>query len=146
MSFVAEVQKVVQIPPAACFARLADFPSWTRWMPASFRPVDGPNRPLALGDALRVHIRGVPGKTRLHIATFEPGRTLAWRGGVGGVLQALHAFRFEPEGQGTRIISSELWSGVLARGPIAKQVRRDAERVGHEQVDALIGDLQAHPT
>lgn len=115
-------------------------------MPASFRPIDGPGRAFELGDAFRVHIRGVPGKTRLHIATFEPGRELAWRGGVGGVLQALHTFRFEPEGQGTRIVSSELWTGALAFGPIAKQVRRDAERVGHQQVDALISDLQAGGT
>ena len=144
MAFVVELEKVVQVPPAACFARLADFPSWTRWMPASFRPAGGPDRPLALGDAVKVRLRGVPGTTQVRITTFEPGEELAWGGGVAGVLQALHTFRFKPEGEGTRIVSSERWAGALAWGPIAFGVRRGAERVGHDQVDALIADLLAH--
>lgn len=145
MSVVAEASVTVAVPPARALARLADFPAWSRFMPASFRPVRGPERPLALGDALFVKLRGLPTDTKLEVVQLEPERLIAWSGGVPGLLHAVHAFHFEPHEGGARVRSVETWTGVLARGPAGALVKRAAERVGREQLEGLANDLRARP-
>ena len=144
MSFIAVAERTTDASPEACYARIADFSSWSRWMPASFRPVDGPS-PLTIDARLRVRIQGTPGVTGLTVAVARAPAELAWRGGVPGLLAAVHAFRFEAHAGGTRIRSEETWTGLFARGPVARTLKALAERVGNEQVEALIADLRAHP-
>jgi hypothetical protein len=143
MPFVAAAERLVTASADLCFARLVDFPSWTRWMPASFRPAAGPTRALAVGDVMRIRIAGLPLPAQLRVLRCVAGRELAWRGGVPGVLMAEHVFYFEPAGAGaTRVRSEETWSGALARVRLlARRVRAMAERVGREQLDALARSL-----
>lgn len=114
-------------------------------MPASFRPVRGPERALAVGDRFEVRLRGKPGGTRIEVVELVPGRVLAWAGGIPGVLHAVHRFHFDAEDGGTRIRSIETWTGALAYGPIGARVKRAAERIGREQLEGLARDLEAHP-
>lgn len=145
LSFVAEAERSVPHSAAACFARLADFSTWSRWMPPAFVPVDGPKQQMAPGDPLRVRIGGVPGVTPMRVIHVEPGRSVAWTGGVPGVLKAVHEFRFEATDSGTRMRSIETWSGAMAFGPVAWKVRKQAEKIGRLQLEGLARDLDANP-
>ena len=142
MSFVAEARRVIAASPDACFARLADFPSWTDWMPSSFRPLSGPTRTLVVGDVLNVKIAGLPGKAVLRVVRAEPGRAIGWQGGVPGVLDAIHTFHFSAQGDGTLVHSEETWTGALTSvGPLARRVQTMAEAVGTAHLEALARSL-----
>ena len=142
MSFVAEARRVIAASPDVCFARLADFPSWATWMPASFRPVSGPSRPLHVGDIVKVKIAGLPGLAVLRVVRAEPGRALAWQGGVRGLLDAVHAFHFTAQDGGTLVHSEETWTGALTGiGPIVRRVKTMAEGIGAAHLDGLARSL-----
>lgn len=143
MPFLAEAREFIPAPLDACLAMLRDFDSWTRWMPDSFRPVAGPSHALVEGDRIAVRIRGVPGVAKMAIARYVPGRTLAWSGGVPGVLSAVHAFHFEARDGGTMVHSEEIWRGALSHvAPVAQRVRVQAEQVGRDQLAGLARALR----
>jgi hypothetical protein len=144
MSFIAAASDVVGASPGRCFERFVDFSTWRDWMPRSFRPVRGPSRALRPGDELVVRIgvaRGVSLPARLTVCHVDAGRRVGWRGGPAGVLVGEHDFLFEDGdgvGEGTRLRSHEVWSGALTHvPPLARRLRRDAERVGAEQIAAF---------
>jgi hypothetical protein len=112
MSFLVEASILVSATPEAAFDRLADYPTWKSWMPKSFYPVSE-----------------LPGPLKL-----------AWRGG-NGFLHAWHRFLFEAAGENqTRVRSVETWAGFLS--PIVKPlVRKLAEKIGREQLEALQASL-----
>ncbi len=145
MSFVASASGVIHAARSDCFARLRDFPSWQSWMPGSFRPVRGPERPLEIGDRLVLRIAPTPRALPLLIVVtlvrVVPDREITWRGGVPGLLVGEHAFLFEDaEGNdgATLVRSEETWSGVLTNVSFAaKMIGASASRIGREQIEAL---------
>ena len=50
-----------------------------------------------------------------HVIRMEPERELTWGGGIRGVFQGEHRFILEPTGSGTRLIHSEVFSGLAVR-------------------------------
>ncbi|HEY8074447.1 MAG TPA: SRPBCC family protein [Labilithrix sp.] len=137
MSFVTEATSVAEAPPEAVFDRLSDFASWRDWMPRAFRPIGKEPASLARGAKMRVSIAHGP-PSKLEVTAHDRPREIAWRGGVAALLGAEHRFLFESldDGKRTRIRSVETWRGALT--PFLRPiVKRLAERIGKQQVDAL---------
>jgi hypothetical protein len=150
MSFVASASGVIHASRTDCFSRLRDFSTWRSWMPLSFRPVRGPERDLVVGD--RVFARIAPTKHALplfigvKIVRVTPGREIAWRGGVPGLLTGEHAFLFddaEGEPGATLVRSEETWTGALTGvGFAATRIRESASIVGQHQIDCLAAAVE----
>jgi hypothetical protein len=142
MPFVTKSEKSVAASPEAAFDQLADLPSWTKWMPRSFRPVGQPKGALGLGRRFRVRIAGSLVATKLEVSALHRPMEIAWRGGMRGLLWAEHCFVFEPEGAtGTRVRSVETWYGILA--PLVRRIVQPvAERIAGEQLAGLAAALQ----
>lgn len=138
LDFVAAAARAANgsVTVEQAFERLSDFASWASWMPRSFRPVSGPSgRPLAVGDRLKVRIARGPLPTSIVVSEIDPGRAIAWKGGVPGVLTAVHRFVFDAAANEVRSI--ETWSGALA--PVARfVVKPAAERIGRDQLAGLL--------
>lgn len=104
-------ERIIPAPPEAVWAVLEDLPSWPRWNPV----VGGLSGRLALGETLALTLRlGARRVTlRVEVVTLDPGRRLAWRGGVSGVSWAVHGFEVAPHAQGTRFLHDERFGGLL---------------------------------
>lgn len=130
-----EIHTEIEIaaPPEVVWDVLSAIDTWSEW-----NPVIG-------GVTLRGPLReGTPGRLMLllpppvgrrtlavRLVTVRPQRELAWKGGVPGVVQGRHGFRLEPTDAGTRLVHTEVFSGVLApglvrvlRGQLGKGYRR----------------------
>lgn len=101
----------IDAPPAAVWEALVDFPGWSGWNPVIVG-VDGRAGP---DEALRLSLAAGPLRAPLdvRITTWDPGRELAWEGGVSGVATACHGYRTLPEGDGTRFEHYEHFGGAL---------------------------------
>jgi hypothetical protein len=140
MSFLAETSIVVSATPEAAFDRLADYPTWKEWMPKSFHPTSARKEPLSLGAKVKTRVARMPVPTMLEVVVFERGKELTWRGG-NGALNAWHRFLFEAAGDNqTRVRSVETWAGVLSFA-VKPIVRKLAEKIGREQLEALQASL-----
>jgi hypothetical protein len=109
-SFRAELH--VPASPDAVWAVLAELSGWARWN--TVVPVD--LAPLAPGSTLPLRLR-VAGRTLVattRVVACEPGRALAWRGGVPGLFTAVHGFDLLPSGDGTTIVHHETFRGPFA--------------------------------
>jgi hypothetical protein len=136
MPFTAEAELTLDAPIEAVFSQFIDYPKWTHWMPATFRPMGGPSRSLAPGDRLLVNVTGVP--SRLRVERVDPPTEVCWSGGLPGLLVARHSFFFESVGGATRIRSVEPWTGLLSNvGIVARRIQRTAERVGLAQLQGF---------
>ncbi|MCB9682094.1 MAG: SRPBCC domain-containing protein [Alphaproteobacteria bacterium] len=116
------VQTTAELPctEAVAWAVLADLPAWPTWNPA-VASLDGE---LALGARLRLGLRQGDRTVTVgvRITRLEPGRVLAWVGGVPGLTTAEHTFALEPVAPGPadaaaaprcRFVHTEAFSGVL---------------------------------
>jgi hypothetical protein len=137
VSFVTEATTEVDAPPEAVFDVLSDYATWRAWMPRAFRPVGTEPAKLHVGARLAVRIAHGP-PSKIEVTVCERAREITWRGGVPALLGAEHRFLFEPlaDGKRTRIRSVETWRGALAQ-LLRPVVKRLAERIGQQQVDAI---------
>jgi len=142
MSFVARGSRRIPVPAEVAFDRLADLASWPDWMPSSFRPVGRPAGVLRRGQRVWVKIAGIPVASPVEVTEVRRPTEIAWSGGVPGVLWANHQFFFEPDGpSATNVVSHETWSGLLS--PVAERlIKRNAERIGGQQLEALERSLR----
>jgi hypothetical protein len=132
MPLVAELDHTVAGPIEAVFTQFIDYRGWHAWMPAVFRPLRGPARPLRTGDRLLLKVGGAP--SLLKVERVDAPNTVVWSGGVPGVLHARHTFTFEALGpDATRIHSSEPWTGLLTRIPTLAARIKKAANVGARQ-------------
>jgi hypothetical protein len=130
MPFTADVERTIEGPLEAVFARFIEYPRWKEWMPSLFRPLRGPSRSLHVGDRLLVSIAGLP--SVLTVEHVDAPYEVRWSGGVPGVLFARHTFSFHPAGPtSTRVRSLEPWTGLLTHAPLlASRLLRAAEGGG----------------
>jgi hypothetical protein len=136
MSIIAEIDTTVETSLEAAFAAFTDYRNWAKWMPRSFRPMRGPSRSLRERDRLIVRVAGLP--SLITVEQVLAPREVAWTGGAPGVLRARHTFFFEGAGDATRIRSVEEWTGVVTRvGPIARQLKRSAEKIALAQLEGF---------
>jgi hypothetical protein len=72
------------------------------------------------------------------IFSIDAPHEIVWGGGT-ALLQARHSFRFEADADDTKIVSDEVWTGLLARIPsVGRKVRRQAERIGQAQLAGFV--------
>ncbi len=132
MPYTVEESLEMDVDPTVAFDTLADHGSWQEWMPSSFRPVGRSVGTLRVGAAPRVRIAGLPLATPLPVTVVERPREITWSGG-NALLRGEHTFRFEATARGTRVTSSETWSGLLA-WMLKPVLRRGAAHVGRAQL------------
>jgi len=100
-------------PPGAVWGVLADFAAYAAWNPLMVEA----RGELRVGArlAFKVRLPGMGGRAQALRATLvemEPGRGLAWAGGVPGVLLGRHSLWLSPDGAGTRLVHGEDFTGV----------------------------------
>ena len=143
MGVIAATERDIAGSPEFCFARFIDFSCWHLWMPASFRPKPflGPVRALRVGDDLRVSL-GTSGRltTRMRVSRVRENQEVAWQGGLRGVLEGEHSFRFGASQGQTKLRSEEPFKGLLSRGILGAIVERSAI----ETAAAILASFAAH--
>ena len=113
----------IEAPADAVWAVLTDFPSHPAWDPF-LTAIEGH---AAVGERLAVRFfNGM--KMRPTVTEVKPGRVLEWFGKLlfGGLFDGRHRFELIPEGDATRLVQSERFSGMLV--PLVKKVVADTER------------------
>jgi carbon monoxide dehydrogenase subunit G len=108
--------------PEAVWDTLTDLQSWPRWMPGVKKMSVDP--PLRVGS--KFEWKAGPGTIRSVVIDSDRPRTVGWRGRTLGI-EAIHVWRMESQGTGTRVVTEESWAGLLARvlrGMMRKSVRK----------------------
>jgi hypothetical protein len=106
----------IEAPPDAVWAQLADLPGWADWNP--FIPsASGDLRP---GERLSLRLQPPGGRAlpiRPTVTEVVDGSAFEWLGhlGVPGLFDGRHRFALTPTAQGTHLVQSESFSGVLVR-------------------------------
>lgn len=133
-----DTEIVIEAPPEAVWARLADFGGWPQWNPF-VRHIEGP---LEEGGRLVVRIAPPGGKGmtfRPTVTRMVPGRELAWVGRLvaGFVFEGEHVFRLQPlEGGRTRFVHREHFRGLLVP-PMWRSLDTDT-RAGFEAMNRAL--------
>jgi hypothetical protein len=105
---------VIDAPPSAVWAVLSDLAGHAGWNPF----LVGMSGRLAPGERLRVTL-SPPGGRRMTmrpvVTEVTPDQALEWWGHLGfrGVFDGRHRFELFPHGTGTRLVQSEVFTGVL---------------------------------
>ncbi len=139
MSLIALAECTVPGAPESVVRKFVDFRNWPYFMPAQFRPMSGPQRALRTGDRLRIRIDAGFARlpTPVDVFSVDEPKEVVWGGG-NALLHARHRFRFEADGTQTRILSDEVWTGLLSRvGGPARRIKRQAEVIGQAQLDGF---------
>jgi hypothetical protein len=110
----AEIE--IGAPPDAVWAQLSDlagYPSWNPFIPSAVGT-------LAPGERLALRLQPPGGRAltiKPTVTEVVPGSVLEWLGhlGVPGLFDGRHRFELTPTLQGTRLVQSEEFSGVLVR-------------------------------
>jgi hypothetical protein len=114
-----ETSLAISAPPEAVWAALTDFASYSEWNPF----VVSARGALLKGARLSITV-AVPGAQgrRLSlspkITVLEPGRMLAWKGGLPlpAIFDGVHYFHLEPAGQGgTHFVHGERFEGLAVK-------------------------------
>jgi hypothetical protein len=141
MGYTVEVELDVDVAPEIAFDTLADHDSWRAWMPRSFAPMGPSLGTLRAGMRPRVRIDRLPVATPIAVTLVDRPRAIVWGGGS-ALLRAEHRFTFEARAEGgTKLRSSEKWSGLLARA-LSPLVKRAAARIGREQLEAIANEAR----
>lgn len=107
---------VIEAPPEAVWRVLTDLGAYRDWNPFMVSSAGEP----VVGARLvnRMEPPGGKGMTFKPVVTAaEPPRVFEWLGrpGIPGVFDGRHRFELVPEGDGTRLVHTEAFSGVMVR-------------------------------
>jgi hypothetical protein len=130
----------IRASASEAFAKFIDYRNWRSFMPAEFRPVSGPARPLKPGDRVRVRLDagGIRLPVPVDVFSLDEPHEVVWGGG-NLLLHARHRFVFENAADGTTLVrSDEDWTGLLVHiAPIARRLERQSEVVGRAQLEGF---------
>lgn len=110
MEYRAET--LIQADPERIWPILADAPSWPDW-DSGVQRIEGH---VAPGERIKVVSEVNPGRAfPVKVTEFEPGRRMAWTGGMPlGLFKGVRTFELRPEpGGATRFTMHERFSGPL---------------------------------
>ena len=105
---------LIDASPAEVWAILTDFSSYHEWNPFLVEASGVPRE----GTKLRVTL-APPGSRRItlspEVTSVVSGQVLEWWGhlGVRGLFDGRHRFELHAAGRGTRLVQSEIFTGVL---------------------------------
>lgn len=144
---MTEISATTQIAasPAHVWAVLADLPSYPQWNPL-FREASGH---LSAGSKITLKsTHPVNGRTmtvKAKVLAAEPAAELRWISSLPGIMTGEHSFTLTPADDGTRLVQTETYRGLLAhfsakaasRFQASFQALNDAikERAEHRQQD-----------
>lgn len=127
-------ERRIDAPPERVWRWLARADLWPSWF-AGCTKLSIDEGPLALTVGSRVTWRMLGATIRVVVRRAEAPRDLDWRGGARGV-NAYHAWRLEPDGDGTRIVTEE-----TERGPLPWLLRWYLRGAIHRAHDAWLDAL-----
>ncbi len=108
---VAAAAKIeIDAPVAAVWDVLTDIENWPAWNP----DVSEASMSGALGEGADFRWKAGPGSITSTIERLAPPHAITWSGRTFGV-RALHRWRLEECGTGTRASSEEAFNGLIAR-------------------------------
>jgi hypothetical protein len=114
---MTEISAATQIAasPEQVWAILADLASYPQWNPL-FREASGQ---LSAGNKITLKsTHPVNGRTmtvKASVLTAQPARELRWRSSLPGLMTGEHSFTLTPAEGGTRLVQTEIYTGLLAR-------------------------------
>ncbi|MDP3748716.1 MAG: SRPBCC domain-containing protein [Phenylobacterium sp.] len=120
-------EALIPASPDRVYAVLADFARYPEWNPLNLA-AHGEAR---LGARVPMVFRDLPGKPgavirqTVRIVAAEPGRELAWAGQAPLIFKGRHGFLLTSEGAGTRLVHTEVLSGLLPATWSAERIARD---------------------
>lgn len=127
----------IDASPAAVWAILTDFAAYPGWNPFVTSLVGD----LAVGERLVIRLAPPGGKP----VTFKPtvtdvdaGRCFEWLGRlvVPGLFDGRHRFELLPDGDGTRLLQTERFAGVLV--PLMRRSLDTHTRAGFEAMNTAL--------
>ena len=116
---------LIEASPIEVWAVLTDFAKYGDWNPFVVDVTGIPEE----GERLSVTL-SPPGGRRItlkpEVTEVESGRVLEWWGHLGfrGIFDGRHRFELHPNGTGTRLVQSEVFTGVLVP-LLARSLDRD---------------------
>lgn len=128
---------LIDAPPATVWANLTDFAAYPDWNPFVTSSVGT----LAVGERLVVRLAPPGGKP----VTFKPavtevdaGRSFEWLGRLvlPGLFDGRHRFELLPDGDGTRLLQTERFAGVLV--PLMRKSLHTRTRAGFEAMNTAL--------
>jgi len=125
----------IAAPPEVVWEVLTGFGQWPQWNPdVKSMSFEGP---VAPGSEFRW--KAGPGTIVSTLEEVDPPRLVRWRGRTMSI-SAIHEWRLEPTGGGTRVETEESFGGLLARlfrGSLEKTLDRSLEQgLEHLKVEA----------
>jgi len=131
-------ETVLDAPPADVWRALTDLDGHAEWDPFVVQATGT----VAVGERLHLRMQPPGGRAmsfRPVVTEVQPERVLEWLGrlGVPGLFDGRHRFELVPEGDGTRLVHSERFSGLLVR-PLRRSLD-DGTRAGFEALNEALG-------
>ena len=125
----------IAAPPEAVWEVLAALDTWSEWNRViGGVTLQGPLEPGTPGRLILLLPPPVGRRTlAVRLSTVRPQRELAWVGGVPGVVEGCDGFRLEPTDEGTRLVHTEVFSGLLAP-PVIAVIRGQLDK-GYRQLN-----------
>jgi hypothetical protein len=120
--------------PMDVWVVLTDLSRYRKWNPL-FPEASGE---IAVGNRIMLHSMAPNGRVRTvrpKILVADPGVELSWKATIPGLMGGIHRFELSPEDNGTRLVQSETFAGILV--PISGQVIARAEAGYHAVNKAL---------
>jgi uncharacterized protein YndB with AHSA1/START domain len=134
---VASSEAVIAAPIETVWEVISDIDGWPRWNPAI-------KEAKLLGDLAPGSVfrwKAGPGGITSTLRRVEHPHILAWTGRTFGI-NAIHVYRLDEQGGGTRVRTAESWEGLPTRllrgrmqrmleealGPDLEALKREAER------------------
>jgi hypothetical protein len=120
--------------PMDVWVVLTDLSRYRKWNPL-FPEASGE---IAVGNRIVLHSMAPNGRVRTvrpKILVADPGVELSWKATIPGLMGGIHRFELSPEGNGTRLMQSETFAGILV--PVSGQVIARAEAGYHAVNKAL---------
>lgn len=107
---VGRAETEIAAPPADVWALVSGIDRWPAWNPdVQSADLEGD---LAPGSTFRW--KAGPGTITSTLQHVDPLREIGWTGKTLGI-RAVHVYRLEPGGSGTRVVSEESWRGFPVR-------------------------------
>ncbi|MDP3853238.1 SRPBCC domain-containing protein [Phenylobacterium sp.] len=120
-------EALIPASPEQVWAVLADFARYSEWNPLNLE-ARGEARLGARVAMVFRNLAGAPGgviRQTVRIVAAEPGRELAWAGNVPLIFKGRHSFLLTLEHAATRLVHTEVLSGLLPATWSAERIARD---------------------
>ena len=137
---IASASLDVAAPPERVWEIMTSFPDWPSWNPdVRWVEIEGD---VAPGTGFSWNAG--PGVIRSHLTRVEPPWHLEWTGKTMGIA-AVHAWRLQPTGEGTTVVTEESWDGFLPR-LFRSSTRRTLDRSIRSGLSALKAAAEQDPS